>query len=169
VDHLLVRPASEEDVVVIDGTDALEGLVWSESASTEGVMTAPLPSGTLRPDLIVGGYAIQCAAEDAIADPPHDDKVGWATASPPCFLWDPFEGWVANGGPFSKDDAEAYFEEGSMEWGAEARLPWMWIDAGEGVLHVDVERAPGGILPVSVVKKNAERADLFLIQEESHR
>ena len=27
----------------------------------------------------------------------HDPKKGWATAEPPCFVWDPAAGWIKDG------------------------------------------------------------------------
>ena len=45
-------------------------------------MSAALPSGTLRPHVLVGGYALQCANQAAISDGGHADKPGWGTPSP---------------------------------------------------------------------------------------
>ena len=45
-------------------------------------VSAALPSGTLRPHVLLGGYALQCANQAAISDSGHADKLGWGTPNP---------------------------------------------------------------------------------------
>ena len=73
------------------------------------LVSSPLPPGTTRPKLVVGGAALQCANESAVIDGTHLPKRGWATHGVPCFLWDTEAAWSE---PFAAEDAVRFFERG---------------------------------------------------------
>ena len=163
-DHVLVAPASADDVVVFDGTDAVGGVAWVAHASLPGVVVADVAVAR-RGELLVGGSGLQCANESAVSDGGHAPKLGYGTASAPCFLWEPDEAWVAGGAAFAMDDAVAYYEAGDAA--VNASLPWFWVDERRGRVYVDEARGPPDAKTLR--RKNATRGDVFVVGDASHR
>ena len=171
IDHLLVKPLNDGDVVIFDGTDPLWGLEWTKHDILETVVVAPA-SFERRPEVIVGGSGLMCANESAIVDGNHDPKAGYGTASPPCFFWAPDEAWVAGETAFGLDDAVAFYERGEAVDVQGLNLPWFWVDEYRKEIYVDLARAPAdsiGHEGILVRVKNASRQDAFSIGNASHR
>jgi hypothetical protein len=172
IDHLLVKPLNDGDVVVFDGTDPLWGLEWTKHTILDTVVVAPAPFFERRPEVIVGGSGLMCANESAIVDGNHDPKAGYGTASPPCFFWAPDEAWVAGATAFGLDDAVAFYERGEAVDVQGLNLPWFWVDEYRKEIYVDLARAPpeaAGHEGILVRVKNASRQDAFSIGNASHR
>ncbi|KAH8049135.1 hypothetical protein JL722_12135 [Aureococcus anophagefferens] len=163
-DHVLVAPASADDVVVFDGTDAVGGVAWVAHASHPGVVVADVAVAR-RGELLVGGSGLQCANESAVSDGGHAPKLGYGTASAPCFLWEPDEAWVAGGAAFAMDDAVAYYEAGDAA--VNASVPWFWVDERRGRVYVDEARGPPDAKTLR--RKNATRGDVVVVGDASHR
>ena len=128
--------------VVFDGTaPAVFASDWKTSGSIKvaTLSATSTPTASRRPDVIVEGRAIQCAKQAAINDGGHDDKSGWATKRPPCFMWDPELSWVVGKRAFAYDDAVAFYESGTaslLDGSNSKNLPWFWFDQATRKLYV---------------------------------
>ena len=164
-DHIQIEPLGD-GAVIIDGTDEVDLTFSPHAAHGAAVLvSSPLPPGTTRPKLVVGGAALQCANESAVIDGTHLPKRGWATHGVPCFLWDTEAAWSE---PFAAEDAVRFFERGEAKdaaWRVERRVPKIWFSEASRVVYFRSDGEP----PPLVQVKNESRADLLDVGAGANR